>query len=573
MAKPKRIIPEFMLDNPDDTFIFLMPISLKPDDEDIGNSYFKVAVKNLTTKEHFTTLMSPEIFFTHFKLHKAYKNAKLDKQANKYIKTNKRIYNIDTRLSVAQYNTNLGDCLDKDFIGQLLGYKHTYMHEAQKVSCCIIKTKTTDIIIPHYAIAIYYYYRSTVLREAILKSNLEELYLGVICNPHDASIVIPRYVPEEDAAFIHRFLCQEDAIDSFNKIGTYINAYIRNEKDKNIKRRKNNEPLEPIDSVPIKAKFPVEGMFSITSTVSDFYHKGRYYKYVHEILDDDSDIGFTKFTTFIQSNKIVTEVDDIDKLPTIPREVPSETSERLKSNHANRKYKYNTVTSNRKKKCSSLSGVDISNEKITDEETLQKLKIIEETTTNEVVDQSLTDASGNGEKKTRKTKVSSKGSETIKVSTTEYTHNFDEFNQYVEYMRTQKAIEEFFVYDVQKMKVVMNGENENPNKKCIMHGRERQYITATFKYKNRYAGLLELENTALTSTWVIVSKNIIDDNVFDRFLNYYVDDDMAINEIKAIYKYNTTIRLKTKNHERDLELTDEDKIRWLAGLLEKISLN
>ena len=253
--------------------------------------------------------------------------------------------------------------------------------------------------------------------------------------------------------------------------------------------------------------------------------------------------------------------------------MPSETSERLKSNHANRKYKYNTVTSNRKKKCSSLSGVDISNEKITDEETLQKLKIIEETTTNEVVDQSLTDASGNGEKKTRKTKVSSKGSETIKVSTTEYTHNFDEFNQYVEYMRTQKAIEEFFVYDVQKMKVVMNGENENPNKKCIMHGRERQYITATFKYKNRYAGLLELENTALTSTWVIVSKNIIDDNVFDRFLNYYVDDDMAINEIKAIYKYNTTIRLKTKNHERDLELTDEDKIRWLAGLLGKISLN
>jgi len=40
MAKPKRIIPEFMLDNPDDTFMFLMPISLKPDDEDIGNSYF-----------------------------------------------------------------------------------------------------------------------------------------------------------------------------------------------------------------------------------------------------------------------------------------------------------------------------------------------------------------------------------------------------------------------------------------------------------------------------------------------------------------------------------------------------
>jgi len=31
MGKPKRIIPEFMLDNPNGTFIFLMPLDLKPD--------------------------------------------------------------------------------------------------------------------------------------------------------------------------------------------------------------------------------------------------------------------------------------------------------------------------------------------------------------------------------------------------------------------------------------------------------------------------------------------------------------------------------------------------------------
>lgn len=64
MAKPKRIVPDFMKDNPEDSFMFMMPLSIKPDlNEDIGNSYFRVAVKNITKNEHFTTLLAPEVFF------------------------------------------------------------------------------------------------------------------------------------------------------------------------------------------------------------------------------------------------------------------------------------------------------------------------------------------------------------------------------------------------------------------------------------------------------------------------------------------------------------------------------
>lgn len=565
MGKPKKITPEFMLDNPDDTFMFLMPLSLKPDGEDIGNSYFEVAVKNLTTKEHFTTLISPEVFFTHFKLHRAYKLAKLDKEANKYIKTKKQTYKINTKLPQEQYNTTLDKCLDKDFIGQLLGYKHTYMAEAQKTSCCLIKFgDIIDLIIPHSVIAIYYYYRSTVMREATLRCDLEDLYYGYDCNPDDASIIIPKYVPENDAPFIHRFLCQDDAIDSFEKIGTYINAYMRKQKDTN--------GIQNIESIPIKAKFPVEDEFSITFIASEFYHEGKYYKYVHEILDDDSDIGFTKFTTFIQGKNIITEVDDIDNLPTVPNEEPSETSERLKSKHAGRKYKQNTVTSNRKGMCSSLKNVEILKDKITNEEVLEKLKIMEETLTNEKVDQSLTDTSGNGEKKTRKTRVSTKGKEFQKISTTEYTHNFDEFNKYIEYMRTQEAIENLVVYENQKITTVYNGENGNTNPKCIMYGRERQYITATFKYKNSYVGLLELENVAATSTWVISSKSPMQNSVFQKFLYHYVDEDKSINDIKNIYIGNTNIKFKTKNHERSEKLSDTNKAKWLVGLLGKMTV-
>lgn len=563
MGKSKRITPEFMLDNPNDTFMFLMPLSLKPDDEDLGNSYFEVAVKNITKNEHFTTLISPEVFFTHFKLHKAYKSAKLDRKANKRIETKKRTYQIDTILFKTQYDTTLDKCLNKDFIGQLLGYKHTYMAEAQNTSCCLIQIGNyLDLIIPHSVIGIYYYYRSTVMREATLRCDLNDLYYGYDCNPSNASIIIPKYVPENDAPFIHRFLCKDDAEKNFEKIGTYINAYMH--------REKNAERIKHIESVPIKAKFPVEGEFSITVMVSDFYYEGKYYKYVHEILDDNSDIGFSKFTTFLQGKNIITEVDDIDKLPTIPVTEPSETSERLKSTHATKRYKQNTVTNNRKNKCSSLANVEISTDKITDEEALEKLKIMEETLSNEEVDQSLTDSSGNGEKKTRKTRVSSKGQEFLKISTTEYTHNFDEFNKYIEYMRTQKTIENLVVHENQKMTIVYNGENGNANPKCTMYGRERQYITATFKYKNSYVGLLELENIAATSTWVISSKNPIDNNVFEEFLYHYIDENMSIDDIRKKYNGSANIKFKTKNHERESELTQVIFLKWVAGVLGKI---
>ncbi|WP_456390026.1 hypothetical protein [Hydrogenimonas sp.] len=91
MAKRKRVVPDFMLDNPDDSFMFLMPLSMKPHlNEDIGNSYFNVAVKNLTQNKYFKARIAPELFFTRFKLQKAYKNAKLDRSKNKKTKSSNK---------------------------------------------------------------------------------------------------------------------------------------------------------------------------------------------------------------------------------------------------------------------------------------------------------------------------------------------------------------------------------------------------------------------------------------------------------------------------------------------------
>ena len=74
MSQNKSIIPEFMSNNPTDTFKFLFPLKLKLDEDKFGNSHYEVVVKNLTKEEVFTYEVSPELLFTHFPLHKSFKN-------------------------------------------------------------------------------------------------------------------------------------------------------------------------------------------------------------------------------------------------------------------------------------------------------------------------------------------------------------------------------------------------------------------------------------------------------------------------------------------------------------------
>lgn len=68
MATKKSIIPEFMKDNPDDTFQFLFPLKIVLDEDKYGNSHYEVVVKNITQNEVFKYQVSTELFFMHYQL-------------------------------------------------------------------------------------------------------------------------------------------------------------------------------------------------------------------------------------------------------------------------------------------------------------------------------------------------------------------------------------------------------------------------------------------------------------------------------------------------------------------------
>ena len=86
MANKKSIIPEFMVNNPDDTFQFLFPLKIVLDEDKFGNSHYEVVVKNMSKNQIFTYRVSPELLFTHYPLCKSFKNGeKTEKYLNKDI--------------------------------------------------------------------------------------------------------------------------------------------------------------------------------------------------------------------------------------------------------------------------------------------------------------------------------------------------------------------------------------------------------------------------------------------------------------------------------------------------------
>ena len=61
MSTRKSVIPEFMKNNPDDTFEFLFPLKIALDEDKYGNSHYEVVVKNITIDSFPSNITTQEI--------------------------------------------------------------------------------------------------------------------------------------------------------------------------------------------------------------------------------------------------------------------------------------------------------------------------------------------------------------------------------------------------------------------------------------------------------------------------------------------------------------------------------
>ena len=556
-----------MAENPYDTFRLLLPLKLHLDEDKYGNSHFKVIIKNMTQKQVFTYNLSPELLFTHFPLEKSFSNGK----QNEYYQ-NKTIFEkeflIDTSIITKDNAKKLHELIDEKSIVSIAGWKRTYLNDAKYINCYLLEQNNIKLIIPEYAIAIYYYFRFSEMREAALDCNLEDLY--VMCTPdrHDAKIVLSIPRNDEDAAFIHRYACNETAQKEFDNIGKYINNYLKFMRELDIDRE--------IEDIPIKANFPVKQQFSIETRCSILANedKGEKYYFVHEILNDYSDIGFDKFTKIIEQNKTITTIDELENLPKIDKEIPENITEILKGKPANKKYTQTHHRKDKKKSCGSLHGIEIEHETITKDTLIDILKIYQEQTNGESIDHSLIESANKGEKNISKIVISSEFEKEVEErNPLNEIDNFTVFRQYTSFLSQQSIIKNFNLSEVQNLPEITIKDTEEVNKRCKMKKRQRQYLTATFQYEDKFVGLLELENypSSAAASWVIVSKSsFITQNIFNDFIKLFLKDNLSTNELKIIYK--TPIKFTTKNHERDENLTKEQLTKWLASLVGKLTL-
>jgi hypothetical protein len=567
MAKKKSIIPEFMVNNPDDTFQFLFPLKIILDEDKFGNSHYEVVVKNMNSKKVFTYQVSPELLFTHYPLCKSFKNGeRIEKNLNKDIID--KSFTINTKLVNEHNLKKLADILDDKSIGTLLGWSLKYVNKAKYINCYLIEQDNIKIIIPHFTIGIYYYFRFSQLREAVFDSTLNELYIICEDDRDNAKIVLPTYRTDEDAAFIHRYACQKDAIKEFDNVSRYIHNYLKY-------MQENNFDVD-IYKMHLKFNFPIKDEFPIDTRSSLVTNKetNEQYYFIHEITNDYSDIGFEKLTKIIESNKVILNLGDLENLPKVEKEIPNDTSEILKIIHANKKNTQIHHQKDRKESCGSLKDTEIEEESSTRDIIEDLLKIYKEQQSDDITHQSLTESSSKGNKTIRKVIISS---EFVKESGTKplnEINNFVVFNQYINFLQQRDDIKDFHLNEKRNLpqyNIEDNNGETKINPKCKIKKRPRQYLTATFKYENSYVGLLELENNPSSgnSTWVIISDKQINTENFDFFMNLYFKKDMGIDNILKKHSQ-TNPKFTKKNHERNENLEVIQIGKWYVGLLGKI---
>lgn len=568
MAKKKSIIPEFMVNNPDDTFQFLFPLKIILDEDKFGNSHYEVVVKNMNSKEVFTYQVSPELLFTHYPLCKSFKNGeRIEKNPNKDIID--KSFTINTKLVNEHNLKKLADILDDKSIGTLLGWSLKYVNKAKYINCYLIEQDNIKIIIPHFAIGIYYYFRFSQLREAVFDSTLNELYIICEDDRDNAKIVLPTYRRDEDAAFIHRYACQKNAIKEFENVSSYIHNYLKYMQENNF----DND----LYKIHLKFNFPIKGKFQIdtkTSLVTNNKTNEQYY-FIHEITNDYSDIGFEKLTKIIETNKVILDLGDLENLPKVEKDIPNETSEILKITHASKKNTQTHHQKDRKESCGSLKNTEIEEESSTRDIIEDLLKIYKEQQSDDITHQSLTESSSKGNKTIRKVIISS---EFVKESGTKplnEINNFVVFNQYINFLQQRDDIKDFHLNEKRNLpqyNIEDNNGETKINPKCKIKKRPRQYLTSTFKYENSYVGLLELENNPSSgnSTWVIISDKPIETEHFEFFMNLYFKKDIGIDNILKKYSQ-TNPKFTKKNHERNETLDNIQLGKWYAGLLGKLS--
>lgn len=537
-------------------------LGLKYNHENRYSHNFLVQFQNIHT--HFVEIVeiAPELLRYKFKIGNIYNKGKLvNKEPNELTK----YLEIDTAQMHEQQP--LYKVLSKESITHILGNNDFNAFKFGANSCYVHEDDDERYIIPSSVMSLYYYFRSSSMKEALYKGKPFSLYDTIQSNlgdKNDAILVLESHAAKLDGAFIYRFLTSPTAEKGFLDFSRYIASY----------KAKQDFNRKPTSLIPIKALFPTRETFNILiryieieDTTSD---KKTYL--VNEIKNDDSRLDFEKLTVLKKTRKDgKIDLENGNGLHVQGRK-PKKRNNRAVTRTPALIYGTNKIREIENTQNLSLMNKDLTYGSL--EEKHAPVPVITGDEKKGDVSVSFSQANSSGDENSQQSRMENKEPENQKEQVPK-PPTFDIFLESIDFIENSSLVSEFTYNGLHHNVPTSYTQSHELTSRCSINGRLKQYVTCSFEYNDIKVVLIEVESENHDfATWVISSKHEISEgDIYEPLEMRYGNQDTLDTIKESFYDINN---LKFTTH-RHAPLNDENEHgevleRWLLRLLYKITI-
>lgn len=533
-------------------------LGLKYNHENKNSHNFLVQFQNINTTFVETVEISPELLRYKFKLGNIYKEGKLvSKDENEY----EKYLEINTQEMKVQ--EPIYKVLSKDTIKAILGNNDFNAFKYGGNFCYVHEEEDERFIIPSSVIALYYYFRSSSMKEAIYKGNpfiLHDNLNSNLMDKTDAILVLESHASKLDGPFIYRFLINETAQKGFVDFSRYISAF----------KTKKDISKKPTGLIPIKALFPTRETFNIKIRYIEIkdtsINKKTYF--VNEIKNDDSTLDFDKLT-ILKKKKKDGAIDPNDESGLhVKRRKPKKRRKNVNTKTPSSIYGTNKIREIENTQNLSLEGKDITYGSLEEENSSVSLSTEKEEKGNVSVTFSKGENSGDETAQQSKLETEDKNKKEVSKPLT-----FDIFMESIEFIEDSNLVSEFLFDDIPQDVPASYTKSNVLTSQCSIDNRLKRYVICSFEYNEINVILIEVESEKNDfATWVLASKNEISEVTVDEILQMRYSEQKILDTIKESYNNLNDVKFFTHRHAQVNDKNEHEEVleRWLLRLLYKI---
>ncbi|MCG3663411.1 hypothetical protein L5F37_08365 [Aliarcobacter butzleri] len=534
-------------------------LGIKYNHENKYSHNFLVQFQNIKTNFIETVEVAPELLRYKFKIGNTYKEGKFVNKDNNQLEKYLEIDTFKMKEQIPLYKV-----LSKDSIKSVLGESEFNAFKFGSNSCYVHENKEERYIIPSYVVSLYYYFRSSSMKEALYKSNPFNLYDKMNSNLTDKSnaiLVLESHASKLDGPFIYRFLTNETSQKGFIDFSRSISSF----------KNKMDMVNKVTNIVPITALFPTREMFNIKIRyieIKDALSNKKTFL-VNEIQNDDSTLDFEKLTILKKKRKDgEIDTDGEDKL-NIKGRKPKKRKTNVVTRTPSLIYGTHTI-----KELENNQNLSLQNKDVIYGSLEEKGGNISITTGDEKkgeVSVSFSKGTSSGDETAQQSKLENDDTNKNNLSKPPI---FDIFLESIDFIENSNLVSEFFYDDVPKNIPVSYTKNNEITSICMINNRIKQYVTCFFEYNHTNIVLLEVESENNDfATWVIASKESVPEEDIIKILEMRYSEQKLLEEIKQEYNNLNSLKFNTHRHAQINDENEHEEVleRWLLRLLYKVS--